>query len=267
MIGSDFELFIKSGEQFICAIPFIDGDKENPQKISEQGHAIQADGALFEANVPPVTLKESEKMWEDIQFVIEAGKERLPKGLEIVCCTNGAYDDTELEDPKARMGGCDPDYSAWSNGTINKKPNLETNNNRCCGFHLHVSFKGADVRSCMRLIRIMDVNLAIPLLFIDEDRDRRKLYGKAGCFRFKDYNGTPGVEYRSLSNVVIKNKEVFDYCFAQLVKAVDDYNEGVDYLQHGTEIQECINTYNLDMAEQLYETLKLSLPDFIKQTA
>jgi hypothetical protein len=256
-IGSDFELFIQDeSNKFISAIPFIEGDKENPQVISDTGHAIQADGALFEANVPPVSLNEGYKMWEDIQYVIENGKQRLPEGLKIICCTNAKFTDDQLTDPKARLGGCDPDYNAWNNGKINKKPDLASNNDRCCGFHIHVSFPKATPQNVMRLVRILDVNIALYLLFVDEDRTRRKLYGKAGAFRFKDYGSVGGVEYRSLSNAVIKSQEIFNTCFDALTTSISEYNKGIDYLEYGDQIQEAINSYNLDLADQLLEKFK-----------
>lgn len=259
LIGSDFELFIKDiSGKFISAIPFIEGTKDEPLAVSEKGHAIQADGVLFEANVPPVTLKHRDQMWEDIQFVISEGKDRLPEELSIVCCPNGNYEDDQLDDPKARQAGCDPDFSAWEGGNSNPKPDITKNNKRCCGFHFHISFPGAAPKNVMRLIRILDVNLGLPFVLLDEDRERRKLYGKAGCFRYKDYGGNVGgVEYRTLSNAVIKTKETFDYAFQQLAKSIDDYNKGLDFLEHKDRILEAINNYNLDLVEELCEEFEV----------
>lgn len=251
-IGSDFELFIVDEQNnFISAIPFIEGTKEAPLPVSGKGHAIQADGVLFEANVPPVALNELEKMWDDIQYVLESGKEKLPKPLSLKCCTNGTFHETQLLDPLAKLAGCDPDFNAWKEGEINKKPDISDNPDRCCGFHFHIAYPNCDPVQAMRLIRILDVNLALPMLFIDEDNKRRKLYGKAGCFRFKDYGSVSGVEYRALSNCVIKDKETFEFCVIQLRKSISDYNNGVDYIEHSADIQEAINNYNLILAEEL----------------
>jgi hypothetical protein len=254
LVGADFELFITdSAGNFISAIPLIEGTKHEPQVVNPMGHAIQHDGVLFEANVPPVLLTNSEDMWSNIKYVIEEGQQRLPKEYKITCCPNGSFKEDQLDHPEAKESGCTPDFSAWLDGEINEKPDLEQTAKRCCGLHWHFSFPGATVHNVMRLIRILDVNVAIPMLFIDEDKERRDLYGKAGCFRFKDYGSTAGVEYRTLSNSVIKNKEIFDFVWAQLVKSVNDYNKGIDYLPFGDKIQEAINTYNLDIATEIVE--------------
>jgi len=259
-IGADFELFIVDNEKnFISAIPFIDGTKESPLPVSPVGHAIQHDGALAEANVPPVLLFSNEEMWENIQLVTEAIKERLPTGLEVLCCPNGEYKDDQLQDEEARRFGCDPDFSAWNGGEINEKPDANETNKRCCGYHVHISFPGASPANVMRLVRLLDVNIALPFLFIDEDKERRNLYGKAGCFRFKDYGEIAGVEYRSLSNSVIKDKETFNFFWDGLIKAIKDYNEGLDYLAYEAKIQEAINTYNLDIANELVEEFNIKV--------
>jgi len=260
-IGSDFELFLVDAEnKYISAIPFIEGTKEDPKPLSPFGHAIQADGTLFEANVPPVPLTSVEEMWNDIQFVLETAKEHLPKELKLKCCTNGIYEESQLDDPKARLAGCDPDFNAWDGGNSNPKPDISENPKRCCGFHIHIAFPGAEPSSGMRLMRLLDVNIALPLLFIDEDRERRLLYGKAGSFRFKDYGEVTGLEYRALSNCVIKDKETFEFVIQQLRQSINDYNEGKDYLPHKQNIEEAINNYNLNIAEELCEQFGVPSP-------
>lgn len=260
LIGSDFELFIKNDNKFISALPYIDGTKSDPQVITEHGHAIQADGVLFEANVPPVALDAKEEMWENIRFVIDEGQARLPKNYSIVCCPNGDFADSELTDPRAQESGCTPDFCAWRNGEINKKPLLQDTNKRCCGFHIHASFPGANPRLGLRLIKLLDLNLALPLLLVDTDRERRKLYGQAGCFRFKDYGKSAGVEYRSLSNIVIRSKEIFDYTWEQLVKSFKDFNEGLSVEGFGDDIQKAINEYDEKLAIHLCDEFQINIP-------
>lgn len=260
LIGSDFELFIKSQDKFISALAYIDGTKDSPQVITEMGHAIQADGALFEANVPPVALDAGEEMWNNIQFVIDEGKSRLPKDYTIVCCPNGEFDDSELADPRAQESGCTPDFCAWKNGEINEKPILQDTNKRCCGAHLHISFPGASPRMGLKLVKLLDLYLAVPLILIDTDKERRKLYGKAGCFRFKDYGSNAGIEYRSLSNAAIKDKETFLYVWEQLTRALKDFNEGVNIDAYGDEIQSAINDYNELLAIDLCDRFHINIP-------
>lgn len=259
-IGSDFEVFITDEDNnFISAIPYVDGTKDNPQVITAEGHAIQHDGALLEGNVPPVTLEERDAMWDNIQLVLEAFQNRLPGNLKVKCCPNGEFSDDQLTDPEARRFGCDPDFNAWKGGDINKKPDADETNKRCCGVHFHFSFPGATPKNVVRLIRIFDVRLALPMLLIDDDRERRKLYGKAGCFRFKDYGSAAGVEYRTLSNSVIKERAIFNLLWDGIKQSISEYNKGIDYLEYSDEIQEALNEYNLELATDLAEVLNITM--------
>lgn len=258
LIGSDFEMFIvDKDKKFVSAIPFIEGTKNNPLPVSDKGHMIQHDGVLFECNVPPVTIDSRDEMWENIQFVIEQGKEKLPENLQLECCTNGTFEEKELEDPEAKVAGCSASFCAWAGGEMAPKPSFDATNDRCAGLHLHYSYPGCNVENGMRLIRILDVNLAIPLLFVDEDRKRRLLYGQAGDFRYKDFGNVGGIEHRVLSNVVIRDKNIFDFVWEGIKKSFKQFNEGVDYLHYSDRIQEAINNYNLEEAEQLCKELEI----------
>lgn len=258
LIGTDFELLVKDTEgKFRSAIPFIEGTKSEPQTVGAEGFMIQHDGVLAEGNVPPVGIKSGEEMWENLQFILEQMQIRLPNGLKLECCTSADFQDDELEHPEARVAGCTADYNAWNEGAINIPPNFRKTNARCCGHHWHISAPGLSAREAMRLIRILDVTLALPLLFEDDDRQRRKLYGKAGTFRLKDFGNALGVEYRVLSNVCLKNKDIFDFTWSGIRSALNKFNEGVDYLAYKERIEEAINNYNFQEAEILCEELKV----------
>lgn len=258
LIGTDFEMFVKNGQgKFVSAIPFIEGTKDEPQHVSEKGHMIQHDGVLAEFNTPPVSIADREEMWNNIQFVLEEGAKRLPDNLKLECCTNGNYEESELEHPEAKIAGCSASFCAWKGGDLAPKADFGQTNDRCAGFHLHFSQPGLDVQSGMRLIRLLDVYVGLPLLFIDDDKKRRLLYGRAGDFRFKDYGNCSGVEYRVVSNVVIKNKEVFDYVWNGIKRAISEFNKDTDFLQYTERIEEAINNYNLEQAEQLCEEFEV----------
>jgi hypothetical protein len=48
----------------------------------------------------------------------------------------------------------------------------------------------------MDIVRCLDTVIGLQSLFLDEGKERRKLYGRAGCMRKKPY----GLEWRTLSN-------------------------------------------------------------------
>lgn len=256
LVGSDFEMFVTNEQgDFVSAIPYIEGTKSAPLPVSENGHAIQHDGVLAEFNVPPVDLRSREEMWKNIQFVIEEGTKRLPEELKLKCCTNGTFQDSELDSDEAREAGCNISFCAWLQGEPAPKPDFKSTNDRCAGLHLHFSWPNCDIIEGMRLIRILDVNLGLPLLFLDDDRKRRLLYGRAGDFRYKDFGKVGGIEYRVLSNIVIKDKGIFDFVWDGINTAFKQFNQGIDYRDHSKDIQKAINTYDLDLAEKLCDKL------------
>lgn len=252
LIGTDFEMFVvNTTGKFVSAIPYIDGTKSEPQPVSAQGHFIQHDGVLAEFNCPPLDIESGEEMWKNIQFVMEEGQKRLPENLSIKCCTNGAFEDDELTDAEARIAGCSASYQAWDNANIAPKPDFGVINDRCAGLHWHFTWPGCELDDAMRLIRLLDGYLAVPFLFIDEDRKRRLLYGRLGDFRFKNYGDVNGIEYRVLSNVMLKNRETFDWGWSQIKKALEEYNKGTDFLPYKDRFEQAVNHYDLDQAEQI----------------
>ena len=96
---------------------------------------------------------------------------------------------------------------------VNPKPTCEDKNLRSCGGHVHVGTKHDPIH----VVKAMDIYLGVPSLKLDPDKQRRKLYGKAGAFRFKSY----GVEYRTLSNFWIWSKELQEWVFKQTNKALE----------------------------------------------
>jgi hypothetical protein len=55
-LGADPELFIKNDTEIVSARFDKGGTKSSPKQISQQGHAIQEDGIMFEYNIPPAVL-------------------------------------------------------------------------------------------------------------------------------------------------------------------------------------------------------------------
>ena len=61
-LGADPEFFICNNTEIVSAEGMTNGGtKQDPKKISENGHAIQEDGIMFEYNIPPCKTVESIK--------------------------------------------------------------------------------------------------------------------------------------------------------------------------------------------------------------
>lgn len=264
-IGSDFEMFLveEKTNKFISAIPFNNGTKSHPEKLSKDGCCIQRDGVLQECNVPPVSIDEADLFIENVNFVksfiiTTICKER---GLKLVCCPSANFEQDQLQDIEAVTFGCDPDFNAWKDAEINEKPECSANSGlRSCGAHIHFSYPDADLDTSIELMKLFDLFITVPFMLIDEDTERRKLYGKAGAFRLQDWGNEKGFEARTLSNIWINTPENIKFVFNQINKMFDYFNEHgtVEINKDADIIVQAINQPNHDLVRALIEKYKLS---------
>ncbi len=265
-IGSDIEVFLrdKTSGKFVSAIGKIGGSKEYPRPLEKEGCAIQEDNVALEYNVPPVALIGGHTlMAENIAYVLETVRKvtQVTEDMELVCCSSAVFDESELDNPKAQEFGCEPDYNAWQDGRPNERPEAEEKRLRSCGGHIHVSYGGHNVGTSLNMAKIFDLFLGVPSVLIDTDKDRRKLYGKAGAMRFKDWGEEGGFEYRTLSNWWTSKPEHIEWIFKQIQAAFDFFNEkraGVDI--HATEIQQAINESDTELAYALCVQFGIEIP-------
>lgn len=211
-IGCDPELFLHHKGKFVSAIDLIGGSKQMPKPIGDvKGYAVQEDNVAVEFNVPPATS--CEEFVKSIQWTVnEIEKMVTPYELSLSQAASASFPPDQLEHPKAKEFGCEPDYNAWTK-RINPRPKTEDPNFRTCGGHVHV---GTDLDP-IAVVRAMDVFLGVPSVIIDTDTQRRKLYGKPGAYRKTSF----GLEYRVLSNFWIWEKELIEMVFEQTQKALN----------------------------------------------
>ena len=96
----------------------------------------------------------------------------------------------------------------------NEPPFIEYKSFRSCGAHIHLGHQKDDGNEFLldfdgkiRTIKAMDAVHGIISTILDNSNNaiaRKKLYGKAGAHRIKNY----GVEYRVLSNFWLKSPEL-----------------------------------------------------------
>jgi hypothetical protein len=106
--------------------------------------------------------------------------------------------------------------------TMNTKPM------RSAGGHIHVGCKFAqkDPLNVFAIIRMMDLFVGLPSIYLDHDRTskkRKELYGQAGRFRAPKH----GAEYRTLSNFWISSPKmvglIYDLTTLAVAAAQDQY--------------------------------------------
>jgi len=252
-IGCDPELFLKNHhDKLISVVGLIGGTKEEPMPIGN-GCAIQEDNVAAEFCIPAC---DSEDMFiSSIQYALSDIHIRAEKlGLTMAALTASAsFDKDQLMSRKAREFGCDPDYNAYTMRT-NPRPKATDKTLRSAGGHVHVGTTHAHPN----IIKAMDLFLGVPSVVLDKDERRRQLYGKAGSFRPKPY----GVEYRTLSNFWIWDKNTISWVYHQVATCIEKCESFISSTteEDRIKIQECINNNDKDTAKQLISTWSIALP-------
>ena len=221
--GSDPEFMLVKGGKYYSAINIVKGDIANRIKID--GHEFYWDNVLAECAIKPGFTKEEtiSNFRNCFQIYTE-----MVKPYKLVAQASEIYPASELADEKARNAGCAPDNCAYD--IKEKKPKkgiLSGTDLRTCGGHVHMGCDGealhSDYWQCIVTVRLLDLFVGVPSLFIDHDPTsarRRVLYGKAGRFRPKPY----GMEYRSLGNFWLASPKLVDLVY-DLCKFTTDYVE------------------------------------------
>lgn len=200
--GCDPELFVFKDGKPVPA-DMIPGSKTEPYKV--EGGAVQRDGFAAEFNIDPVS--DYKAFTSNVKGVMKQLAEFLPKGkgytLEAVPSVVFDKDVFDAAEDDVKELGCMPDFNAWT-GEINPPP-VDPDNPymRSAAGHLHIGWtEGAEITdpqhvlNCCDLVKQLDWYIGAWSVTKDADPVRRRLYGKAGACRLKDY----GVEYRVPSN-------------------------------------------------------------------
>ncbi|NTV78940.1 MAG: hypothetical protein HGA25_07380 [Clostridiales bacterium] len=227
----------------------IGGSKEAPRPIDELGNAILEDNVAVEFNIEPATT--AEQFRASIHKVLDHIRSILPDYI-LDTASAVSFPEEELNTPQAQEFGCMPDFDAWRK-CVNHKPHADDENLRSAGGHIHVGSNIA-VNNPIGVIRAMDLFLGVPSLVLDSGTLRRKLYGKAGCFRLKPY----GAEYRTLSNFWIFNDSLINWAYQGTQRALEFVSTGsVIAPEHEYMIQRCINTNDMNDYHVLKEAYGL----------
>lgn len=252
-LGSDPEVFLfnpKTGK-FISAVDKIGGSKMFPAPMEKEGFFVQEDNVLAEFNIPPA--------YNESEFVsyltdgLDQVKRRVPY-FDLKIQASAFMPAEELEDPRAQEFGCDPDYNAWT-GARNMPPSEEAKFAplRSAGGHVAVGYDLLDTQIDkeevdQNIVRWLDLRLGVPSILMDSDKERRKLYGKAGAYRSKSF----GVEYRTLSSFWLANQKLMRWVYQNTVKSVKDAgNEMFIDAKLALQVQNCINNADEDLAMNL----------------
>ena len=121
--------------------------------------------------------------------------------------------------------------------------------------HISIGWDDFTQEQQVDMIKAMDATVGLESVLLDFDTERKKLYGKAGCFRFTAF----GIEYRSLSNFWIKTDESLQWAWNTTMKAIDLVNSGKieEVKELGDYIVKAINTNNKELAQELLNKIEI----------
>lgn len=208
-IGTDPEFILTDKNKFVSAISKFPSPS---QPITKNKNKFYYDNVMVE-----IQIKEAKDKKEFITNIGSAiyDLSKLAFPLEISPNSSCVFDEDQLKHPDARVIGCNAEYCAYELRILSQPHNIIKNTGfRSAGGHIHLGSKslcenGYDI---IHVTRSLDLFLGIPSLFLDKttgNKDRRKIYGKAGSHRITDY----GLEYRPLSNFWLFSPELCGFVY------------------------------------------------------
>lgn len=226
-IGADPEVFVGRGGQFISAHGMVAGTKEEPTPV--RNGAVQIDGMALEFNIDPAADYETFQLHlDDVKAQLKGMIDPSLDFLQAASVEFSAELFQQVPEYNRRLG-CEPDFNAWDY-CVNNAPD-GTRLMRTAGGHVHIGgffteelMDDDHLDKVSRLTRLMDEEVGTYSVLWDKDDLRRGMYGKAGAFRPKKY----GMEYRSMSNAWIFNKDLVKFVYEGTERAITRLLNGED---------------------------------------
>lgn len=260
-IAADPELFVTKDGKISSIAGVLGYGKTNKLDLGN-GVRIQEDNVLLEFDIDPSdTFSSFDGLIRTALTASETAANSKGFGIDPTKASHFFTKDEIMSFHKSALEfGCEPDYNALT-GALYEKDSSVHPGLRTAGGHVHLGWSHFHEVEPLeqKVIAVMcDYFLGLPSLLLDSDDTRRQLYGKAGCTRFKDY----GIEYRSLSNFWINNKDNREFVWDQAKKA---FSTAIS-AEHGElfsrispeEIQRVINENDKKLAQQYINLLKVA---------
>lgn len=255
-VGTDPELFVcDANKRIVSGIGLIGGSKEHPFPV--KCGAVQEDNVLAEFNIEPAnTVGE----WLGNISTVTGELEKIlgNQGFSLTYKSSHIFERDQLitAGPKAMEFGCEPDINCWTR-EFNEAPNPFTEM-RTAGGHVHVGYDNPDVDRSFEVACILEYLLGVPSVLLDEDTDRRQMYGQAGSCRIKAY----GVEYRVLSNFWLKSDKLKTWIF-DMVQLVQNLTvEQIKVCAPPNQVCKVINRSDTKTAKRIINKLLANVDGF-----
>jgi hypothetical protein len=270
-IGMDSEYFLVDDKgEFTPVCGLLGGTKKDPTPTETKKGHLQEDNVMAEIGTIPTTTC---KLFQDVinDTVLNLEKALDKHKLSLSSAATALFDRNKLiKHSSSQSFGCERDYNCWTrkkNPVVNAE---DADNLRTAGGHVHVSLKNVQIDNPTRValskkekaefVKFMDVTLGLESINLDPDHERRRLYGRAGSFRFTEYKEGTGVEYRVLSNFWTFNDATIRWVFNNVLRSVRLFNHTKGNFtrldMNAAAIQRAINEHNEKLANVLSQRLQ-----------
>lgn len=215
LVGTDAEFFLFKDGEVVASQNVIPGVKGEPYHLPGGG-TVHRDNVMGELGMVPAEDEDSfvehiQSAVSDIESIIK------PQGLELGWLPSIQMPAEQLLHWEAGVFGCDEDYDCWKLD-FTPPPDVDVAGNlRSSGGHVHIGFDVKNNNQRYQVAKACDISLGLGSVIYDKDTLRRKLYGKSGRFRPKAY----GIEYRTLSNVWLRDEDMMRWVFRGAIKALE----------------------------------------------
>jgi hypothetical protein len=255
-VGGDPEVFLIDGSgKIVSAIERIPGTKHAPHKTRHG--AIHHDNVLAEINFKPA--RTASEFIKNVRGVLVDLQEYLDKvGCGISIISSYVMPDEEVAHPLAQQFGCEGDFDAWGLDEVVAPDAGVVGNLRTAGGHIHIGYD-VSVYGPDKIARACDVQIGLATVLLDNDTQRRQMYGAAGRYRPKPY----GSEYRVPSNFWLKSDEHMTWVFESAAKVLRDIEKYDDMFKSATDVHELkytINSGDRNLAVALADKYKVEIP-------
>lgn len=260
MLGSDPEIFVENRNgDMIPAFEFLPAKEEAVK--TEEGESVYYDGFQAEFSVKP--SKDIKEVMTSIKYGLVKLLERArAKDKKAKLCTRNVV---EVDmDYMASLPyhltefGCMPSFNIYD--ISGKKEEGCKVPYRFAGGHIHFGLGDHSPELVNRVMRALDAIVGVAGVSLFENFDwnvRREYYGLGGEFRLPVYpNGALGLEYRTLSNAWIINRELAHDMFDLARKIVGYAASGKEVSVDTGEVIETILVCDADKARKILERNK-----------
>lgn len=287
MFGCDPEFFFQKNGKIVGSEKIIDIKKG--MKVNGSNSKLIVDGVQAEINPVPNTCRQV-LAGEISRCMIQLYKE-MSKDKDLSLNFNPTIKVTKEElkslDEKSRVFGCAPsrNINPKSRNAV-KIRDPKTYMYRSAGGHIHIGrpqggygIQGspndvtAVLREPERTIAIMDIIIGNTCVLLDRDpgnKERRKVYGKAGEFRTPAH----GLEYRTLSNFWLRSYPLMSFVmnlarFSVSIMASTmpgrDFEKELLSMVKMSKIHQAINNNDAELAWDNFQRIKPFIAQYTTQ--